>query len=113
MGPERIDSTEKLLFIHDDLCEQGRNLIKVKNHDYAMGQGTSDPFANFRAHGLLGIHVRMSDKMARLLTYIKAGELKVQDENIKDTLVDLINYAVLAYGFILDERAKSNEGKVK
>jgi hypothetical protein len=71
-------------------------LMISKNADYG---GDADPLRNFKMAPQLGIDVasgialRMSDKWARLAGYIKNGDLKVKDESVKDTLLDLMNYA--------------------
>lgn len=98
-----------LLDLHDELCGSAKALMTRKNHDYTSGSG--DPFANFRGSSYLGIDpvlgvmLRMQDKMMRVRTFVEKGELKVKGESIKDALIDLINYTVLMYGII-------EEGKV-
>lgn len=100
-----------LLTLHDDLCKSAKDLMTRKNHDYTSGSG--DSFANFRGSTYLGINpvlgvmLRMQDKMMRIKTFAEKGELKVKDEGIKDALVDLINYTVLMYGLI--EEGKENQ----
>jgi hypothetical protein len=47
--------------------------------------------------------VRMTDKMSRLAQFTKNGELKVKDESLEDTLVDLINYAVLLRAYTIEK----------
>lgn len=97
-------SAAQLLAQHDDLCKAAKDLMTRKNHDYTSGSG--DPFANFRGSSYLGIDpvlgvmLRMQDKMMRVRTFAEKGELKVKDEGVKDALVDLINYTVLMYGLI-------------
>lgn len=99
-------SAVQLLALHDDLCKSAKDLMTRKNHDYTSGSG--DPFANFRGSSYLGIDpvlgvmLRMQDKMMRVRTFAEKGELKVKDEGVKDALVDLINYTVLMYGLIED-----------
>jgi hypothetical protein len=63
-----------------------------KNQDYAH---QSDPFRNFRMFGTFGILVRLSDKIARLRSFEESGQFVVEDERLEDTLLDIINYAVL------------------
>jgi hypothetical protein len=78
-----------------------------KNHDYTSGSG--DPYANFRTAEQLGVHpavgimLRMGDKMQRIRTFAERGELKVDGEGLEDAVVDCINYAVLAYGLLLED----------
>jgi hypothetical protein len=66
-----------------------------KNHDYA---GPDDPLANLRKHGEYGVVVRMGDKVMRLEQFFQPGskrKLKVKDEKITDTCIDLAVYALL------------------
>jgi hypothetical protein len=81
---------------HVRLCHDALELMAKKNHDYAS---IEDPYRNFRQFGRFGILVRLGDKFARLRSFEEQGELKVQDESIRDTLLDIINYAVLYYGY--------------
>ena len=68
-------------------------ITSAKNNDYATEE---DPFRNFREFGELGFLVRMSDKWARIKSALyEKRELKVADERIEDTLLDLANYCVL------------------
>ena len=41
--------------------------------------------------------VRLGDKYHRVKNFVEQGELKVKDESVLDTLVDLINYGCLAH----------------
>lgn len=64
-----------------------------KNHDY--GNAFDDSLDKF---GYLAAIVRMNDKMGRLSTLTdphRYGQAKVKDESIRDTLLDLANYAVM------------------
>lgn len=65
---------------------------KAKNHDYGNAFGKS-----INEFGLVAAVVRMNDKMERLKSLAKMGpdEIKVKDESVKDTLLDLANYAVM------------------
>jgi hypothetical protein len=92
---------EGLLALHVKLCNEAKDLMVKKNHDYGAN---SDPFRNFRTFGSLGILVRMSDKLARLHSYLENGKLKVEDETVRDTLLDIINYSVLFGGFLEDSK---------
>lgn len=64
-----------------------------------------DPFANVRASERFGIPawvgaiLRGNDKMARLQTFIRKGELK--NESVEDSLKDLAVYAII--GLVLFE----------
>ena len=69
-------------------------LFKKKNQDYG------DAFANY---GPIGVIVRMGDKMQRLISVSKNGINLVSNESIRDTLLDLHNYAAMAI-MLLDEQ---------
>ena len=61
-------------------------LFKKKNKDYG------DSFATY---GTIGVIVRMMDKINRLVSLEKNGIVMVDDEKIRDTLIDLHNYAAM------------------
>jgi len=68
-------------------------LFRRKNQDYG------DAFAKF---GVVGVLVRMEDKIQRLMTIERTGVRVVADERLRDTLIDLHNYAAMAV-FLMDE----------
>ena len=64
-------------------------IYEKKNADY--GDSFSKTFEEF---GLTASAIRINDKTERFKKLIKQ-DAQVQDESIKDTLLDLANYAVL------------------
>jgi len=68
-------------------------LFKRKNKDYG------DAFANY---GPIGVIVRIGDKIQRLASITKNSVTLVTDERMRDTLIDLHNYAAMAL-MLLDE----------
>lgn len=90
-----------LLEFHAEMSKKAAELMALKNHDYAGSEGL-DPFANFRRSEAMGITttaqamlVRMTDKFSRLATFCQGGILKVKDESVDDTCLDLVNYSIL------------------
>lgn len=75
-------------------------LAEHKNNDYATGE---DALANLRLFGFTGVAVRLSDKLMRLINFAKGKKLQVNDEKIKDTLKDIINYAAIAIVMLGEE----------
>ena len=71
-----------------------RELFSKKNSDYG------DAFANY---GPAGVIVRMGDKINRLSSVTKNQVSLVQNESIRDTLIDLHNYAAMAI-ILMDEK---------
>jgi hypothetical protein len=96
----------ELYELHEAVCGAALELMKKKNVDYAAD---SDPFRNFRMFGTFGVVVRMGDKFSRLRSYEENGSLQVKDELIVDTLMDLINYAVIYLGMQKEAAAKREQ----
>ena len=78
--------------------KEGLELFKKKNADYG------DSFANF---GPIGVIVRMGDKINRLSSVTNNGVNLVNNESVRDTLIDLHNYAAMAI-MLLDEKKYRN-----
>ena len=72
---------------------EGLELFKRKNQDYG------DAFANY---GVIGVLVRMGDKIARLQSITTKSVSLVDSESLRDTLIDLHNYSAMAI-MLLDE----------
>jgi hypothetical protein len=70
-------------------------IFKKKNADYG------DAFAKY---GIVGVLVRIEDKIQRAMTVSKNKITLVSNESLKDTLLDLHNYAAMA--LILAEENK-------
>lgn len=90
-----------------------------KNRDYAGNDGL-EPFANFtrvEAMGICstekGMLVRMTDKISRLSSFFESDTLHVKDESFEDTIVDVINYAVLIYAYKSDKKNVNECGQKK
>jgi hypothetical protein len=66
---------------------RGLELFKKKNADYG------DAFAKY---GAVGVIVRMGDKISRLSSITNSKIELVNDESLKDTLIDLHNYSAMA-----------------
>jgi len=101
---------EHLLKLHKQLTTEAELLMERKNHDYA-GAGGEEPFANFTRCEAMGITsteqgflVRMVDKLSRLSSFYESRELAVRDESLRDTILDIINYAVLLYAYTQDTK---------
>lgn len=108
---------EELLKHHEILCKQARDLMDMKNRDYAGNDG-KEPFANFTRVESMGIcsteqgfMVRLTDKMSRLSSILESGTNHVKDESFEDTMVDVINYIVLLSAYRLDKRLKVQYGE--
>lgn len=93
---------EQLFELHNKITSTALELMKLKNADYSTA---ADPLKNFRKRGLLGMVVRLEDKMARLDTFLESGTLAVKEEPVDDLFMDIINYCILMQFWICQERA--------
>ena len=82
--PEQLKKVQKEAF----------ELFCKKNQDYG------DSFATY---GTVGVIVRMGDKIQRLLSVSEKGVTMVNTESLRDTLIDLHNYAAMGV-MLMDEK---------
>ena len=73
--------------------KEALELFIRKNADYG------DAFAKY---GVIGVLMRMEDKLQRSMSITKNGINLVKDEGFRDTLIDLHNYSAMAL-MLLDE----------
>ena len=74
----------------NDITEEMNALYEKKNHDY--GNSFSE---TFRKLGIISAATRMHDKMNRIVSLVTKDQQKVNDESVRDTLIDIANYAVM------------------
>jgi hypothetical protein len=89
---EKINRLEQFSLVQNE----GLELFKKKNADYG------DAFANY---GPVGVIVRMGDKIQRLVSVSNNKISFVNTESLRDTLIDLHNYAAMAI-MLIDENNK-------
>jgi hypothetical protein len=77
-----------------EIQSQALELFAKKNADYG------DAFAKY---GVIGVLMRIEDKIQRSMSITKNGVNLISDEGIKDTLLDLHNYAAMAL-MLLEEQ---------
>lgn len=73
-----------------DITEEMNALYERKNHDY--GNSFSE---TFRKLGIISAATRMLDKINRIVSLVTKDQQKVNDESLRDTLIDIANYAVM------------------
>ena len=79
--------------------QEGLNLFIKKNHDYGE---------SYKDYGLIGVLVRLGDKIKRLQNITNKGINLVNDESLRDTLIDLQNYSTMAIMLYDDNNDKNN-----
>ena len=73
-----------------DITEEMNALYEQKNHDYG-----NSFYETFRKLGIISAATRMLDKMNRIVSLVTKDKHEVKDESLRDTLIDLANYAVM------------------
>lgn len=76
----------------EKITKEMHDLYLIKNKNYG------DSFSKqFKEYGLTSVCIRLEDKLNRLKSLNKQGvKANIDDESIKDTLIDLANYSILA-----------------
>lgn len=75
---------------HKKVCEELNELYARKNHDYG------DSFhKSFVEEGMAIPRIMLGDKFNRFKTLTQVEEQLVQTESVRDTLIDLANYAIM------------------
>ena len=95
-----MDKTERRVEEMQEIQKEAIHLFARKNRDYG------DAFAEY---GPVGVIVRMGDKIKRLVSISNSGVTLVDNESLRDTLIDLHNYAAMAIMTIDDSNQKENE----
>ena len=97
MDPEQLTLDEPIPN-HAKVCQELTETYKKKNADYGNSFEKS-----LDKHGLIAGIIRMDDKMSRLISLNSKKEQQVLDESLRDTLMDLANYAIMSVMW-LDEQ---------
>ena len=122
-----MPETKSKVQLHKEICTEINELYAKKNHDYG------DSFhLTFLEEGWAMPRIRLSDKLNRFKMLSRSGDSKVKDESLRDTLIDLANYAIMSvmeldrltkeaaeekpsdasdYGFVTAEQAAENIAK--
>lgn len=74
-----------------NIQDEAFELFKKKNTDYGNA---------FEEFGTIGILVRMNDKIKRAINISDKQITLIDNESLRDTLVDLHNYCALAIALI-------------
>lgn len=76
---------------HEQICNYLTNLYEKKNNDYNDSFGKS-----YKEYGMAMPCIRLEDKLNRLKSLtVHNHKQEILDENIRDTLEDLANYAIM------------------
>ena len=88
--------SESIVDRFKNVQNEGLELFERKNKDYGNA---------FADYGPVGVLVRMGDKIRRLQSISNSGIQLVNDESLRDTLIDLHNYSAMAI-LLMDDKSK-------
>jgi len=94
-----MSRVEQMIKVQDEAL----NLFTRKNADYG------DAFARY---GTVGVLIRLEDKIQRCISISRNGINLVDDEKLRDTLIDLHNYAAMGI-MLLDEKEEEKEDQIR
>ena len=77
-----------------NIQNEGLKLFEKKNIDYGDA---------FKKYGFIGVLIRIEDKISRCISIQNNKINLINDENLRDTLIDLHNYAAMSI-MLLDEK---------
>lgn len=81
---------ERKAEMHAQICSELHELYEAKNADYG------DAFSKtFDEYGMVAPLLRLEDKLSRLKSLHRKGVQQVKQESMRDTLIDLANYAIM------------------
>lgn len=83
-----MTATDKVT-AHAKICNALTNLYAAKNADYGDSFGKG-----YREYGMVMPCIRLEDKLNRIKS-LRGRHAQVQDESLRDTLMDLANYAIM------------------
>lgn len=77
------------------------DIRKVQDEALALFQKKNADYGDaYKTYGAVGVIVRMGDKISRLASISARQVCLVDDESLRDTLMDLHNYAAMAISLL-------------
>ena len=85
-----VNLMERKTEMHAQICSELHELYEAKNADYG------DAFSKtFDEYGMVAPLLRLEDKLSRLKSLHRKGVQQIKQESMRDTLIDLANYAIM------------------
>jgi hypothetical protein len=86
-----MNYSEVMELLTDEILE----LYKIKNSDYG-----NSFYKQLDEDGLLVSKIRLQDKLSRFSSIIKKDTIEVEDEKLRDTLIDLATYSIMTVAWM-------------
>ena len=85
------------------ITKKMHSIFRKKNHDYGNSFEQS-----LNEEGLAASRIRMGDKWNRFKQLSKGAKAQVNDESLRDTLIDMANYAIMTVMWLDKQQNNSN-----
>ena len=85
------------------ITKKMHSIFRKKNHDYGNSFEQS-----LNEEGLAASRIRIGDKWNRFKQLSKGAEAQVNDESLRDTLIDMANYAIMTVMWLDKQQNNSN-----
>ena len=92
---------EEVITMLEETTNSLKDTLRKKSSDYTGGEGSKDPFANFKAtetldvDPVIGVMIRIMDKIQRIRSFVY------------DAFDDIIGYTILAKAMTQEKRGKN------
>lgn len=86
-----MDYSEVMELLTNEILE----LYEKKNSDYG-----NSFYKQLDEDGLLVSKIRLQDKLSRFSSIIKKDTIEVEDEKLRDTLIDLATYSIMTVAWM-------------
>lgn len=88
--PKTASAPSPKSYLHSCITKELNAIYVAKNSDYGDAFGET-----YKKLGIISAVTRITDKVNRLQSLSTGNEVKVLDEKIEDTVMDLANYAIM------------------
>jgi hypothetical protein len=100
---KRINNIKELIIVISLKMNRVEQMIKIQTEALELFTKKNIDYGDaFSKYGVIGVLMRIEDKLQRSISITKNGVNLINDEGIRDTLIDLHNYAAMAL-MLLDE----------
>ena len=82
-------------YLYRSVYNASLNFVRSQQRARRLHEEWMDRVLEDEEEGMAMARIRLGDKLARFKSLTKSGVQEVKDESIRDTLIDLANYAIM------------------
>lgn len=98
---------DEFIQLAESFQDEGLNILDGKSNDYAKEDDVMSAFKTVEVFNIKPEHAllsRMTEKLSRISNIVNGKNIKVLDESVKDSLLDLANYSFILYAYLKDKK---------